>query len=170
MPFEKVADDDYVGPSGRHFTLAQVRLYYSGGGTFEAGDAEADLRPAGQHPHKNLGTFLHKPGATMPAADAYSRRRAEQRRMDCGNGDRGPVPDAAGVGVDSAVGETLESQVPGMIPPTYQTADGEVVMNSRCELCGTAMSPRDYTAGKGLHCADCATKLAELPGAGPGVA
>lgn len=34
MPFKKVGDDDYVGPSGKHFNLAQVRLYYSNGGKF----------------------------------------------------------------------------------------------------------------------------------------
>ena len=35
MPFKKVGKDDYVGPSGKHFNLAQVQLYYARGGTFK---------------------------------------------------------------------------------------------------------------------------------------
>lgn len=169
MPFEKVGDDDYVGPSGKHFNLAQVRLYYARGGTFEAGDAEAELmKPTTDaHPHRNLGPFLHRKGASMlPASDAYSARHDQLRRaLDCRNGDRGAGPSTAGMGVDSAAGETPESQVPGLIPPSYETGDGEVVMSSRCALCGTALSPRDLPAGKGTHCAECA----EAPGAGPGL-
>ena len=34
MPFKKVGNDDYTGPSGKHFNLNQVRLYYAGGGKF----------------------------------------------------------------------------------------------------------------------------------------
>jgi len=34
MPFRKVGKDNYVSPSGRHFTAAQVRLYYARGGSF----------------------------------------------------------------------------------------------------------------------------------------
>ena len=34
MPFKKQGPDDYVGPSGKHFNLDQVRLYYAGGGAF----------------------------------------------------------------------------------------------------------------------------------------
>lgn len=34
MPFTKKGDDDYTGPSGRHFNLKQVRLYYAHGGHF----------------------------------------------------------------------------------------------------------------------------------------
>ena len=33
MPFKKVGDH-YVSPTGRHFTAAQVRLYYAHGGKF----------------------------------------------------------------------------------------------------------------------------------------
>lgn len=32
MPFEKVGENDYVSPSGRHFTKKQVRLYYATNG------------------------------------------------------------------------------------------------------------------------------------------
>jgi hypothetical protein len=32
MPFKKLSANDYVSPSGRHFTLSQVRLYYATGG------------------------------------------------------------------------------------------------------------------------------------------
>ena len=34
MPFKKVSKNDYTGPSGRHFDLAQTKLYYSLGGKF----------------------------------------------------------------------------------------------------------------------------------------
>lgn len=34
MPFKKTDKGDYVSPSGRHFTEAQVRLYYAHGGHF----------------------------------------------------------------------------------------------------------------------------------------
>lgn len=34
MPFKKVGGNDYTGPSGRHFNLNQVRLYYANGGKF----------------------------------------------------------------------------------------------------------------------------------------
>lgn len=34
MPFRKVGKDDYVGPSGKHFTLKQVVRYYSLGGVW----------------------------------------------------------------------------------------------------------------------------------------
>ena len=34
MPFQKVGDNDYVGPSGHHFNLNQVRLYYANGSKF----------------------------------------------------------------------------------------------------------------------------------------
>jgi hypothetical protein len=30
MPFEKIAKNKYVSPSGRKYNAAQVRLYYSG--------------------------------------------------------------------------------------------------------------------------------------------
>jgi hypothetical protein len=32
MPFRKVGPNDYVSPSGRHWTTAQVRLYHATGG------------------------------------------------------------------------------------------------------------------------------------------
>lgn len=32
MPFKKVSSNDYVSPSGRHFTKKQVALYYATGG------------------------------------------------------------------------------------------------------------------------------------------
>lgn len=34
MPFTKVAPNKYVSPSGRHYDLAQVRLFYANGGKF----------------------------------------------------------------------------------------------------------------------------------------
>jgi hypothetical protein len=36
MPFKKVGSNDYTGPSGKHFNLNQVRLYYAHGGSFPA--------------------------------------------------------------------------------------------------------------------------------------
>lgn len=166
MPFEKAGDDDYVGPSGKHFTLAQVRLYYANGGTFEAGDAEADLAAPDTHPHRNLGPFLHPKGASMPLTDAYSTRHAAQRlALDDDNGARGPVPQSA-AGIP---GETPESQVPGIIDPSYETAGGSIVMQSRCLSCGASLSARDLESGKGTHCGECAAKMVEVPGAGPGI-
>jgi hypothetical protein len=32
MPFKKVGPDDYVSPSGRHFTAKQVKAYYATNG------------------------------------------------------------------------------------------------------------------------------------------
>lgn len=37
MPFKKVGNDDYTGPSGKHFNYAQVKRYYSRGGHFAKG-------------------------------------------------------------------------------------------------------------------------------------
>jgi hypothetical protein len=34
MPFTKQGENDYTGPSGRHFNLKQVRLYYAHGQKF----------------------------------------------------------------------------------------------------------------------------------------
>lgn len=34
MPFTKMRNGKYRGPSGKTFTAAQVRLYYSRGGSF----------------------------------------------------------------------------------------------------------------------------------------
>jgi hypothetical protein len=34
-PFEKLGPDKYRGPSGKVFSRAQVKLYYSRGGTFK---------------------------------------------------------------------------------------------------------------------------------------
>lgn len=56
MPFKKVGKDDYTGPSGRHFDLAQVKLYYAHGGSFP-----------GQHQDR-------------AAAEALSQRHPKSRR------------------------------------------------------------------------------------------
>jgi len=32
MPFKKVRENDYVSPSGRHFTKKQVKAYHANGG------------------------------------------------------------------------------------------------------------------------------------------
>jgi len=32
VPFRKVGRDDYVSPSGKHYTARQVRAYYATGG------------------------------------------------------------------------------------------------------------------------------------------
>lgn len=32
MPFKKTKENDYVSPSGRHFTKKQVKLYYATNG------------------------------------------------------------------------------------------------------------------------------------------
>ena len=34
MPFTKVSKNNYASPSGRHFNLSQVRLWYANGGKF----------------------------------------------------------------------------------------------------------------------------------------
>lgn len=94
----------------------------------------------------------------MMPTDAYSATRAAQRRF-CGEEQRGPIPAAAGVGVDSAVDETPEADVPGSIPPAYETANGQIEMNSRCALCGTALSTRDLPAGNGTRCRECAPRV-----------
>ncbi len=158
-----VADVEARG-SGNAYAICTAQL----GPSVDADDAAAEPTSA-KHPHKNLGPFLHKKGATvpMPAADAYSQRRhAQIHALDDHDGTRGVQPEAAGVGVDSEVDESPRSQVPGTLPPGYETGDGELVMNSRCALCGTGLSTHDLPAGKGTHCADCAKSLAEEPGAG----
>lgn len=43
MPFKKVGDH-YVSPTGRHFTAAQVRLYYAHGGKFPGAKREKHTR------------------------------------------------------------------------------------------------------------------------------
>jgi hypothetical protein len=44
MPFKKEGPGDYVGPSGKHFNLAQVRLYYAGGGKFPGQKGEGKMK------------------------------------------------------------------------------------------------------------------------------
>lgn len=39
--FGKKGANDYVGPSGQHFDLAQVQLFYSHGGKFPGQSAKA---------------------------------------------------------------------------------------------------------------------------------
>lgn len=34
MPFQRIGKNDYTSPSGRHYDLAQVRLWYANGGKF----------------------------------------------------------------------------------------------------------------------------------------
>jgi len=38
MPFTKVGPDDYVSPSGRHWTGKQVRMYYATNGFAKKAD------------------------------------------------------------------------------------------------------------------------------------
>ncbi len=66
-------------------------------------------------------------------------------------------------GAAGRIGEDAESQIPGSFPPSYETGDGEIVMNSRCALCGTQMSPRDLPFG-GKICQSCAEKKMAAPG------
>jgi hypothetical protein len=44
MPFEKVSADDYVSPSGRHYTARQVRAYYASDGWQRAPHVKTTLR------------------------------------------------------------------------------------------------------------------------------
>jgi hypothetical protein len=62
MPFKKVGENDYTSPSGRHFNSAQVRLYYSHGGSFpgQSEDKKAAKSLAQKHPKS-------KPPKTHPA-------------------------------------------------------------------------------------------------------
>ena len=59
MPFKKTGTDDYTGPSGKHFNLNQVRLYYANGGKFpahaEGGTVKPQERPMARA--KSYGTF-----------------------------------------------------------------------------------------------------------------
>ena len=57
MPFKKLGHGKYAGPSGKHFDLAQVRLYYAGGGKFpgqktagQKNDRQAAQTLAQRHP------------------------------------------------------------------------------------------------------------------------
>lgn len=49
MPFKKLGHGKYKGPSGRVFNLAQVRLYYSGGGKFPGQKSDTGNKRAAKH-------------------------------------------------------------------------------------------------------------------------
>jgi hypothetical protein len=59
MPFQKVKDNDYTSPSGRHFNSAQVKLYYANGGHFpgEAHREGGTVKGPSMARSKSYGTF-----------------------------------------------------------------------------------------------------------------
>lgn len=77
MPFKKVGPDDYVSPSGRHWTKAQVRLYHATGGfkkkpkrTHEALSAADILTEERERALREVW------GVEARTASAYARRSA----------------------------------------------------------------------------------------------
>ncbi len=56
MPFTKVGKDEYTSPSGRHWSGAQVRLYYAtngfGKGTDEPKKKDSDYAKKAKWLHK----------------------------------------------------------------------------------------------------------------------
>ena len=42
MPFRKIGPDHYISPSGHTFNAAQVKLYYSRGGSFPGEKASVE--------------------------------------------------------------------------------------------------------------------------------
>jgi hypothetical protein len=108
MPFKKVGADDYVSPSGRHWTGAQVRLYHATKGfkkkpkqaaealTHEALTPEAILQQEQAKVEEawtaaaRAASAIARRGASRAASGTRSlRRAAAPRRMR--------VPKAAGV-------------------------------------------------------------------------
>lgn len=43
MPFKRQGTNDFTSPSGRHFNLAQVRLWYARGGKFPGQKGRGEL-------------------------------------------------------------------------------------------------------------------------------
>ena len=44
MPFKKVGPNNYVSPSGHHFTLSQVQLWHAHGGKFPGQKGPGELK------------------------------------------------------------------------------------------------------------------------------
>jgi hypothetical protein len=89
--FEKVGDDDYVGPSGKHFNYNQVKAYYSNGGSWDGmseslqtGEGTAsptvkmDWMPQGQYEQEQKG--LKKAVAARKKSDKAAKAQAILRR------------------------------------------------------------------------------------------
>lgn len=55
MPFTQVGPDDYVSPSGKHFSKKQVEMYYATDGFKKVdNDNEADTKTEKSPLHKEL--------------------------------------------------------------------------------------------------------------------
>ncbi len=86
--------------------------------------------------------------------------------MDDDDGDRGePLGNTA---VEESGSEQPESQIPGIIPPAYETGDGKLEMSVRCAECGRDLSVRDLAEGHGTHCAECGPAHYAMGGPGSG--
>lgn len=89
MPFKKVGTDDYTGPSGHHFDLNQVRLYYANGGKFPGqkghpmnGYAKGgDVRQAS---YASGGSVLGRTRDFMKEPDAFRTDTGPGARQDYG--------------------------------------------------------------------------------------
>jgi hypothetical protein len=69
MPFKKVGTNDYTGPTGKHFDLNQVRLYYANGGAFPGQSRQAAGKFAGD------GSHLRRKEAASVRQDTLPRKR-----------------------------------------------------------------------------------------------
>lgn len=106
MPFDKVGDNDYTSPSGRHFNRAQVRLYYANGGHFPGQKGEkmnyakgGDVRPAsyaaGGPVLGRTRNFLKEPDEFRDPDEGDARADADQLYAKSGEGSGkgdGPSP------------------------------------------------------------------------------
>lgn len=63
MPFKKVGPDKYRGPSGRTFNYAQVKRYYSLGGTFTSPSSKS----------KKSGAKSYSKGGPVTPCNHYSK-------------------------------------------------------------------------------------------------
>lgn len=111
--FTKVGDDDYVGPSGKHFNYNQVRAYYSNGASYDGGLSDTVDTGEGPASGASMDDAEGDRGDVAPPATGMPRAMAS-RCMSCGKDLS--VRDANGGGYCQEHAEELASPEPHNVP------------------------------------------------------
>lgn len=121
MPFKKVGADDYTGPSGKHFNINQVRLYYARGGSFPGQKHAAGGPVTHKEPSmarsKSYGTF----GAAYAAGGPVLGRTRDflKEQVEFRDPDEGKQGDSADA--DQKYGKSGEGSGRGIVAPPANT-------------------------------------------------
>lgn len=113
MPFKKVGKNDYTGPSGRHFDLNQVRLYYANGGKFP-GQKHSEGRMSYAKGGQVYNTNQYAAGGpVLGRTTSFMKVKDEFRDPDEGN---------ASADVDQKYGKSGAGAGKGFVKPPAQRA------------------------------------------------